>query len=119
MTKRLTMLFVAMIVAGCMAWGAQHVFYGVVSDSMCGAKHSRASAKAAACVKSCVAKGSQYVLVSRGKVYKVDPQDKFADYAGKRVRVHGTLSGDTITADTVSAPMRHAMHHAATSGTGM
>ena len=119
MIKRLTMLFVAMIAAGCMAWGAQHVFYGVVSDSGCGLKHSRASAQAAECVKGCIAKGSQYVLVSRGKVYKVDPQDKFADYAGKRVRVHGTLSGDTITADAVSAPMHHGMHNAASSGTGM
>jgi hypothetical protein len=118
MTKRMIMLFVAMIAAGCMAWGAQHVFYGVVSDSMCGAKHSRASADAAQCVKGCAAKGAQYVLVSRGTVYKLNPQDKFADYAGKRVRVHGALSGDTITADAVSAPMHHA-HHAASSGTGM
>jgi hypothetical protein len=119
MTKRLTMLFVAMIAVGCMAWGAQHVFYGVVSDSMCGAKHSRASAAAAQCVKGCVAKGAQYVLVSHGKVYKVTPQDKFSDYAGKRVRVHGELSGDTITADSVAAPMHHARHPAAATGTGM
>lgn len=118
MTKRLTMLFFAMIMAGCMVWGAQHVFVGVVSDSMCGLKHSRASASAAACVKKCTSGGAQYVLVSHGKVYKVDPQDKFADYAGMRVRVHGTLSGDTITADSVAKPMRH--HHAmGASGTGM
>lgn len=115
MTKRLTMLFVAMIAVGCMAWGAQHVFYGVVSDSNCGAKHSRASAAATECVKKCASGGAQYVLVSRGQVYKLNPQDKFADYAGKRVRVHGTLSGDTITADTVSSPMRH--HPAGAAGT--
>lgn len=119
MTKRLTMLFVAMIVAGCMAWGAQHVFYGTVSDTNCGLKHSRASASAAACVKKCVSGGmAQYALVSHGKLYKVSPQDKFADYAGQRVRVHGSLSGDTITADTVS-PARHRMHHPASSSSGM
>jgi Protein of unknown function (DUF5818) len=116
MTKRLTMLFVAMITVGCMAWGAQHVFYGVVSDSNCGAKHSRASAAAAECVKKCASGGAQYVLVSHGTVYKLGPQDKFADYAGKRVRVHGTLNGDTITADTVSSPMHH---HGAMGTTGM
>jgi hypothetical protein len=120
MTKRLTMLFVAMITVGCMAWGAQHVFYGVVSDSMCGAKHSRASAAAAQCVKGCVAKGAQYTLVSRGgKIYNLTPQDKFADFAGKRVRVHGELSGNTITADSVAPPTHHMMHPAASSGSGM
>jgi hypothetical protein len=120
MTKRLTLLFVAMLAAGCMAFGAQHVFYGTVSDSMCGAKHSRASEAAAACVKKCVNGGASYVLVSHGKVYKVDPQEKFADFAGKRVRVHGSLSGETITADTVAAVVyHHHMHPApATSGSG-
>jgi hypothetical protein len=118
MQKKVAMLFVAMLAVGCMAFSAQHVFYGLVSDSMCGAKHTRASANTVACVKKCVAGGAQYVLVSHGKVYKLTPQDKFADYAGKRVRVHGTLSGDTLTADTVSAPMHHA-HPAASSGSGM
>src|SRR5579863_8761720 len=103
MTKRFTMLAVSLLMFGCLAWSAQHVFYGVVSDSMCGAKHSRASAAAAHCVKKCVAGGAKYVLVSRGKVYQVTPQDKFADFAGKRVRVHGALSGTTITADSVTA----------------
>jgi hypothetical protein len=102
MQKKIAMLFVAMLAVGCMAFSAQHVFYGVVTDSMCGMKHSRASANAAQCVKGCVAKGAQYELSSRGKLYKLTPQDKFADYAGMRVRVHGSLSGDTITADTVT-----------------
>ncbi len=116
MAKRLTMLFVAVLMCGCFAWSAQHVFYGVVSDSMCGAKHSRASAAAVHCVKSCVAKGSSYVLVSHGKVYQLNPQDKFADFAGQRVRVQGALNGDTIAADTVSAVHYH--HHAATPSSG-
>lgn len=102
MTKRFTMLVVSMLVFGCLAFSA-NVFYGLVSDSNCGAKHSRTSAAAVACVKKCVAGGASYVLVSRGKVYQVTPQDKFADFAGKRVRVHGALSGTTITADSVTA----------------
>ncbi len=116
MTKRLTMLVVAFLAFGCLAWSA-NAFYGVVSDSMCGAKHSRASKAAEACVAKCVQGGSKYVLVSRGKVYQLDPQDKFSDYAGKRVKVEGTLSGDTITAETVSAVTSH--HHATpSSGSG-
>ncbi|MGH9470726.1 MAG: DUF5818 domain-containing protein [Terriglobia bacterium] len=115
MTKRVTMLVAALLVFGCFAWSAQHVFYGTVSDSNCGAKHSRASAAATECVKKCVAGGASYVLVSKGQVYKVDPQDKFADYAGQRVRVHGTLNGDTITAESVS-PVSH--HHAMAPSSG-
>ncbi len=105
--KKLTMLFVATFAFGCLAFGAQHVFYGVVSDSMCGAKHHRASAAAATCVKNCAARGAKYVLVRRVagtyKVYQVTPQEKFTGFPGKRVRVEGSLSGDTITAQTVAA----------------
>ncbi|MGH9445437.1 MAG: DUF5818 domain-containing protein [Terriglobia bacterium] len=85
---------------------------------MCGLKHSRASAAATECVKKCVANGAKYVLVSHGKVYQLTPQDKFADYAGERVRVHGALSGGTITADMVSKPKRHS-HRGAMSGSGL
>ncbi len=116
MTKRFMMLIVSMLVFGCLAWSAQHVFYGVVSDNMCGAKHSRASAAAVQCVKKCVAGGAKYVLVSRGKVYEVAPQEKFADFAGKRVRVHGALSGTTITADSVAAVTYKKKAKAASSG---
>ncbi|MGH9327960.1 MAG: hypothetical protein ACRD2B_14925 [Terriglobia bacterium] len=117
MAKRVTMLFLALLMCGCFAWSAQHVFYGVVSDTNCGAKHSRASAAATACVKKCVAGGASYALVSHGKVYNVNPQDKFADFAGERVRVHGSLSGQTITAETVTAVHSH-HHHAAASSSG-
>jgi len=102
MTKKFTMLVMSMLAFGCLAFSA-NVFYGLVSDSSCGAKHSRTSAAAVACVKKCVVGGASYVLVSKGKVYEVTPQDKFADFAGKRVRVHGVLSGTTITADSVTA----------------
>ncbi|MDE3180858.1 MAG: hypothetical protein KGM47_14525 [Acidobacteriota bacterium] len=116
MTKRLTMLIAALTIFGCLAFGATS-WVGVVSDSMCGAKHSKASAEAAQCVASCVAKGSKYVLVSHGKVYDVDPQSDFADYAGRMVRVNGKLTGNTIAVTSVSAShMGH--HHAAKSKTG-
>ncbi len=116
MTKRLTMLVVAFLAFGCLAWSA-NAFYGVVSDSMCGAKHSRDSKAAETCVAKCVQGGSKYVLVSRGKVYQLDPQDKFSDYAGKRVKVEGTLNGDTITAESVSAVTpRHAKSSSGSGG---
>ena len=66
-----------------------------------------ASEAAAKCVAKCVTDGAKYVLVSKGKVYSVEPQEKFADFAGKSVKVTGSMSGDAITADTVEAAASH------------
>ncbi|MGH9328403.1 MAG: DUF5818 domain-containing protein [Terriglobia bacterium] len=102
MTKRLTMLAVVVTVFGCMAYAASSSLVGVVSDSSCGAQHSQASAAAASCVKSCVAGGGKYVLVSQGKVYQVTPQGKFAQYPGQEVRVRGKISGRSIAVTSVT-----------------
>ena len=107
MKKTLLMLGVSLLISASMVLAASS-FYGTVSDSNCGAKHAHPSTAAAQCVAKCVSGGAQYVLVSHGKVYKLDPQDKFADYAGKAVKVTGSRKGDTITAESVSAPHHHA-----------
>lgn len=101
MIKKMTILVFAVLAAGCMAWAAENTWTGVVSDSHCGLKHAAASDKAASCVQGCVAKGASYVLVSDGKVYKVSPQDKFKDLAGKSVKVTGEMEADSITATSV------------------
>src|SRR5713101_3371529 len=103
MSRKITMLATALLFLGCMAWAAEKSWVGVVSDSHCNAKHAMASDAAASCVAGCVAKGGKYVLVSHGKVYQVDPQDKFSDFAGKRVKVTGSMSGTAITASAVAA----------------
>jgi hypothetical protein len=99
--KRLLMLAATVLAFGCLGWASQRT--GVISDSMCGAKHATASAEAAQCVAKCVSGGSKYVLVGRGKkVYQLDPQDKISsDMAGKKVVVTGTIKGDTITVESV------------------
>lgn len=102
MTKKLLMGLMAFLVAGTIALAAEKSYTGVVSDSHCGLKHSTPSDAAAECVKKCVSGGGKYVLVSRGKLYNLDPQDKFADFAGKRVKVIGTLSDDTVKASSVT-----------------
>jgi hypothetical protein len=58
--------------------------------------HATASADAAKCVEHCVAGGASYVLVSQGKVYKLDAQAKFKGWGGKSVKVTGSLNGDTL-----------------------
>ncbi len=125
MSKKLSMLGITLLVFGCLAWSAQtaakapkaakaakaataeKTYYVTVSDSKCGLKHAVASDEAAKCVAGCVQGGSKYVAVYRGKVYQLTPQDKFADFAGKRAKVTGTRSGDTITVASVEPLKSH------------
>jgi|SRR5579883_3391936 len=75
---------------------------GTVSDAMCGANHN--GKDAAKCTMGCVKKGSKYALVVGDKVYtlegKTDGLDKLA---GAKAKVTGTVSGDTITVDSVQS----------------
>ena len=103
MVKKIALLAFALLVCGCMAWAADTTISGTVSDAHCGAQHSRPSADAAACVEKCVTGGSTYVLVSKGKVYTLDAQDKFKGMGGKYVHVTGTVNGDAITVTSVAA----------------
>jgi hypothetical protein len=105
MYKKLIVVAITVLAFGCLAWAAGKSWTGTVSDSHCGAKHAVASDAAASCVAKCVEGGAKYVLVSGGKVYQLDAQDKFADFAGKSVKVTGTMKGDAITVESVEAAM--------------
>jgi hypothetical protein len=102
MTKKILLVVSSLLVFGCLSWAADMSWTGTVSDSHCGLNHSTPSAAAAKCVEKCVAGGGKYVLVSSGKVYQLDPQDKLKGMGGKGVKVTGTLSGDTITVSDVA-----------------
>ena len=102
MMKKLVWAAATLLLVGCLVVAADSsTWTGVVSDSHCGLKHSKASAQAAACVEKCVAGGGKYVLVSGGKLYQVEPQEKFKGMGGKAVTVKGAKEGDTITAESV------------------
>ncbi|MBZ5543084.1 MAG: hypothetical protein LAO07_05315 [Acidobacteriia bacterium] len=105
MYKKLVMVAVTLLAFGCLAFAAGKTWTGTVSDSHCGAKHAEASDAAAACVAKCVQGGAKYVLVSGGTVYQLDAQDKFADFAGKSVKVTGTVKDGAITVESVEAAM--------------
>ncbi len=107
MTKKVLLLAISLLVFGCLAYSADKTFVGTVSDEHCGAKHATASADAEACVEKCVSGGAAYVLVSHGKVYKLDAQDKFKGMGGKSVKVTGSLSDDTITVASVAPAGGH------------
>jgi hypothetical protein len=102
MIKRITLVVLTLLAFGCLSWAANRTWTGTVSDEHCGVKHAKASAAAETCVEHCVAGGAKYVLVSHGKVYQVDDQDKFKGLGGKAVKVTGTLSDSTITVAEVS-----------------
>ncbi len=79
----------------------QQTFSGVISDTMCGAKHTMAGS-AADCARSCVDAGSKYALVSGTKLYILEgkPED-VGKLAGEKVKVTGTLKGDTVQVTSV------------------
>jgi hypothetical protein len=78
--------------------GGEQTFSGVVTDSMCGAKHNTSMDQSAArCTKMCLKKGASFALVDGDKLYKLSGGDEYLDkVAGERVKISGTLNGDTI-----------------------
>ena len=74
-------------------------FVGSISDAMCGAKHMMPGKSDKDCTLECVKAGSKYVFVDLAsqKVYQLSDQKKPEEYAGQKVKVTGTLKGDTIS----------------------
>ncbi|MGI9074910.1 MAG: hypothetical protein ACR2JB_27170 [Bryobacteraceae bacterium] len=77
---------------------------GTVTDTMCGAKHMMTNVTPAQCTRECVKQGSDYALVSDGKVYTLKGDTKQIDkYAGEAVTVTGKVTGSTVTVNSISA----------------
>jgi hypothetical protein len=81
-------------------------FTGTVSDAMCGAKHMMEGD--AACLRTCVQKGSKYALVVGDKVYTLDAKDKatldkLEKLGTARATVKGEVNGDSIEVSSVAA----------------
>jgi hypothetical protein len=77
-------------------------FTGVVADAMCAKDAAKASSPDhAACAKKCIKGGEPAVLIVGSKVYAVSNPDTLTAYAGKKVTVDGTVSGDTLTVKSV------------------
>jgi hypothetical protein len=74
---------------------------GAISEAGCGLKH--ASGGAEKCVTGCVKKGAAPVFVTDGKVIKLANAEKVMDHLGKKVKVTGNLSGDTLTVEKIAA----------------
>jgi hypothetical protein len=83
---------------------ATATFNGIVTDTRCGAKHSaRIGLDAADCTRACVHAGERFALVDGDKAYILTGDSVALKHlAGARVRVAGTLNGDTITVVSVA-----------------
>jgi hypothetical protein len=73
---------------------------GVVTDSMCGAKHMMANP--ADCTRTCVKQGSSYALLVGDTVYTLKGHESEVDkLAGQKATVTGTADGTTIQVASV------------------
>jgi Protein of unknown function (DUF5818) len=97
--KRGIALFALGSALALMAVGAD--FSGYIIDESCSSKPAMRGNEA--CARKCIKGGSPAVLLSAdNKVYKLDDQAKVSEHAGHKVKVTGTLNGDTIKVDTIN-----------------
>jgi len=78
---------------------------GMVTDSYCGARHSRNSNRSSTeCVRYCTHRGASYILVSSGGTYMLHGNKAtFNKFAGQRAKVTGTLDGRVIGVRSIKA----------------
>src|SRR5277367_709677 len=78
-------------------------FTGVITDTMCGAKHTMMKNQPDdRCVKACTKGSSEYALFDGNAVLKLDNQKTSAKFPAQRVRVIGTLEEKSKTIKVTS-----------------
>jgi hypothetical protein len=104
LNKLMGLMITALLLAGLAVaqppQAKKHSWTGVVTDSMCGAKHMMADA--AECTRACVNKGSSYALLVGDTVYTLKGHESEVDkLAGQKATVTGTAEGTTIQVASV------------------
>jgi hypothetical protein len=104
MKKFLAALIVVVSMAALPAMAATTTLTGVVTDSMCGAKHMLPGKSPAECTRGCVQHGASFALAVGNKVYLLAGQKVAVNaLAGKKATVTGELSGSTIKVASIHA----------------
>ena len=101
-----TALSLALLLNTAASAAKAQTFTGTITDAMCGATHMM-EGDPAACLRTCVNKGSKYALVVGDKVYTLDSSnratlDALAKLAAQKATVKGTVDGDTISVSSVT-----------------
>jgi hypothetical protein len=87
-------------------------FTGEVTESLCPKNHDdmmkqmkNMSLDKTTCERTCIQMGAKYTLydAQNDKVYRFDDPKKIESYAGRKVRVTGSLKKNTITIQNVEA----------------
>lgn len=91
-----------------MASAASQTFTGVITDTMCGKDHAMMKVSPdSKCVVECVkgSKSTKYALFDGKNVYVLSDQKTPEQFAGKKVKVTGTLFEKTkiLKADSIVA----------------
>lgn len=90
-----------MMFAGSLVLGAAHAaeLTGWISDSNCGVGNASSEASSRACADRCIKGGASPVFVTEAdkKVYKIADGANVAQHLKGKVKVTGTLKGDTLT----------------------
>lgn len=97
---------IAYLLIAAPTFAASRTLTGTVTDTMCENKHMIAGKSDADCTRECMkSKGNwTYGLVVGEKVYSLSGDTtQFASFAGKRVRVSGEQTGNSITVQSVTA----------------
>ena len=94
-------LFTGAALAAAPVSNAKQTFTGIISDNMClqnGHASMRMGPTDAECTVACHdAHGAPYVLVAGTSVYELSDQRTPEGFAGRKVRVVGTLDANTKT----------------------
>jgi hypothetical protein len=93
-----------MLLIGGLAISAQAAtFTGVITDTMCGAKHGMMKNQSdAECARMCAKGQYGYALFDGTTVLKLSDQRTPAKYAAQKVKVTGTLDEKTHTIKVIS-----------------
>ena len=84
------------MIAILLAFGLAETFTGVITDTMCGAKHTMMKDQPDdKCIKMCVKGSSEYALFDGRNVFKLSDQSKPAKFAAQKVKVTVTLDPKT------------------------
>ena len=99
--KILFTLFAGAVLA---AAAAPKTFTGVITDTMCGKDHGMMGVKPdSKCVLECVKSGSKYALLEGSNVYELSDQKGPEKFAGQKVKVTGTLNGNVLQVQSITA----------------
>jgi|HubBroStandDraft_2_1064218.scaffolds.fasta_scaffold1065096_1 hypothetical protein len=94
--------------------GSQRVFSGEITDTFCAKNKSHDQMMSEmksmgtdkqSCAQKCVQIGAKYVLLdtAKGTVYQLDDQAKAAAFAGREVRIVGTLENSELKIASINA----------------